>query len=71
MPLPKNFRKTKKGRKKAFQELMHGQVGPAREKGIRTLMRKHGISYEEARRRMAAAIMGGKRKRGRKRRSKR
>ena len=35
---------------------MTGAVGPARKKGIATMMKKKGMSEDEARQRMAIAI---------------
>jgi len=68
MPLIKS--KSKKARRKNYLELVSGPVGSARQKAIRTIMRKRGWSFERTKAWqagiIAARIQGGKKKRKKK-----
>lgn len=55
MPLIKG--KSRKVQRKNFTELTLGQIGEKRRKGIKTLMRRRNISFEQARRLQAKAIV--------------
>lgn len=47
-----------KDKREAFSALMAAPISPQRHKAIGTIMRKHNISYEEARKRQALKIIG-------------
>jgi len=42
--------------KKNITELMTGEMSPSRKKAIKTIAKKEGISFEEARKKQAFAI---------------
>lgn len=54
MPLKKG--KSKKVIKENIRELMRSKPGKSREKAIRTMMRRYGLSYEDAKRKLAVKI---------------
>lgn len=68
MPIKKG--KSKKVISSNIDELMTGPVGKAREKGIRTMMMRNGMTYEEARQKMAVAIAYSKAKKSKKKKIK-
>jgi len=53
---------SKKNRKENYLELISGRVGSARQKAIRTLMKRRKISYEKAKEYQAKVIAFGKKK---------
>lgn len=54
MPIKKG--KSKKVISQNIDELMIGQMGSARSKAVRTMMKKYGMTAVEARKKMAIAI---------------